>query len=105
MFFFDIAAGTTTRIPHGSDEVLYGPSVDAQGTMYYGKSGLACGENVQVIARELDGAETVLYDVPAGFDFQFSIAVDNGDGTTDIYYDQEDCSSDDFGDIWRLEDI
>ena len=50
--------------------------------MYFGRSSNACGENAQIISRELDGTETVLYEFPTNRDFGFSFALDNANGTT-----------------------
>jgi hypothetical protein len=69
----------------------YGPSVDQDGVVYLGRSSFACGENAQLVSRQLDGTETVLYEFPANRDFQSSIAVDNADNTTDVYFDRASC--------------
>lgn len=104
IFLYDIAAATTTKIPHADTErpVQYGPSVDADGVMYFGRSSNACGENAQLISRELDGTEVVLYEFPTNRDFGFSVAVDNADNTTDVYFDRGSCRGSDFGDIVKL---
>jgi len=44
----------------------------------------------------------VLYEFPANRDFQFSIAVDNADNTTNGYFDRASCRGADFGDIVKL---
>jgi hypothetical protein len=104
VFLYDIAAATTTKIPKSDPERswLYGPSVDADGTVYFGRSSNACGENAQLVSRQLDGTETVLYEFPTNRDFGFSFAVDNADGTTDVYFDRGSCRGSDFGDIVKL---
>ena len=102
---YDIAAGTTTKIPNAEGVWQYGPSVNSAGTVFFGRSNLQCGKNAQLIERKLDGSETPLYTFPDGQDFSFSGAVDNVDGTTDVYFDQGSCSGADFGDIWRLPGI
>jgi hypothetical protein len=104
VFLYDIAAGTTTKLPDTDEErpSHYGPSVDADGTVYYGRSTLACGENAELIGRTLDGTESVLYTFPTGRDFSFTFALDNADGTTDVFFDRARCRGSDFGDIWKL---
>jgi hypothetical protein len=89
VFLYDIAAATTTRIPNADTERPhhYGPSVDADGTMYFGRSSNACGKNAQLISRELDGTETVLYEFQPNRDLDHSVAVDNANNTTDVYFD------------------
>jgi outer membrane protein assembly factor BamB len=107
VFLYDIAAATTTKIPKTDPDraVLYGPSVDSDGTVYFGRSSPACGKNAQLVSLQLDGTETVLYEFPLNRDFQFSVAVDNSNNTTDVYFDRANCRSDDFGDIVKLAGI
>lgn len=104
IFLYDIAAATTTKIPDADTErpLQYGPSVDADGVMYFGRSSNACGENAQLISRELDGTEAVLYEFRTNRDFGFSVAVDNANNTTDVYFDRGSCRGLDFGDIVKL---
>jgi hypothetical protein len=104
IFLYEIAAATTTRIPNANTQrrLQYGPSVDSDGVMYFGRSSNACGGNAQLISRELDGTETVLYELSTNRDFRFSNAVDNANNTTDVYFDRGSCRSRDFGDIWKL---
>jgi hypothetical protein len=107
IFLYDIAAATTTRIPNADTErpVQYGPSVDSDGVMYFGRSSDACGKNAQLISREPDGTETVLYEFPTNRDFGFSHAVDNVNNTTDVYFDRGSCRGEDFGNIWKLSGV
>ena len=107
IFLYDIAAATTTRIPNADIErpVQYGLSVDSDGVMYFGRSSIACGENAQLISRELDGTETVLYELPTNRDFGSSHAVDNPNNTTDVYFDRGDCRRLEFGNIWKLSGV
>lgn len=90
VFLYDIAEATTTRIPNADTERphKHGPSVDADGTMYFGRSSDACGKNAQLISRELDGTETVLYEFRPNRDLDHSVAVDNANNTTDVYFDR-----------------
>lgn len=104
VFLYDIAAATTTKIAKTDPDrpSLYGPSVDQDGVVYFGRSSFACGENAQLVSRQLDGTETVLYEFPTNRDFGFSGAVDNADNTTDVYFDRANCRGADFGDIVKL---
>ena len=103
----DISAATTTKIssPDGERPALYGPSVDVAGTVYFGRSSFACGENAQLISRALDGTETVLYEFPANRDFLYSNTVSNANNTTDVYFDRGSCRDQDSGDIWKLSGV
>lgn len=104
IFLYDIAAATTTKLPDADTErpAQYGPSVDADGTVYFGRSSNACGENAQIISRDLAGTETVLYEFPTDRDFGFSFALDNANNTTDVYFDGGKCRGSDFADILKL---
>ena len=107
IILYDIAAATMTKLPKTDPKrpSLYGPSVDQDGTVYFGRSSFACGENAQLVSRQLNGTETILYVFPTNKDFRFSGAVDNPDNTTDVYFDQANCRGDDFGDIWKLPSV
>ena len=102
VWLYDIAAATRTRIPSEESVWEYGPSVDAAGTMYFGRSNPNCGENAELLERTTDGTGTVLFTLPIGRGLRFSFAVDNLDGSNDVYFDQGSCKGKDFGDIWRL---
>jgi hypothetical protein len=102
IWLHDIATGTTMRIPSEPQVWEYGPSVSADGTVYFGRSNPNCGENAELIERLPDGTETTLYTPPIGEDFGVSFAVDNANGTTDVYFDMGSCTGDDLADIWKL---
>jgi hypothetical protein len=103
VFLYDITAATTTKISSVDSErpKQYGPAVDIAGTVYFGRSSFACGENAQLISRDLDGTETVLYEFPVNRDFFYSNAVSNPNNTTDVYFDRGSCGQDS-GNIWKL---
>jgi outer membrane protein assembly factor BamB len=107
ILLYDIGAATVTKIPKTDSQrpSLYGPSVDEDGTVYFGRSSFACGENAQLVSRDLAGTESVLLVFPRSRDFSFSVAVDNPDNTTDVYFDRANCRGDDFGDIWKLPSV
>lgn len=105
VWLHDISSGTTSKVPNTAGTWQYGSSVDSAGTVYFGRSNLNCGETAQVIERQLDGTETVLYDLPDGRDFRSTYAVDRPGGSTDVYIDEGNCAGKDNGDILRLEGI
>lgn len=105
VWLHDIASGTTTKVPNTEGTWQYGSSVDAAGTLYFGRSNLNCGETAQVIERQLDGTESIVYDLPTGRDFRSTYAVDVPGGATDLYIDEGNCSGSDSGDILRFEGI
>jgi hypothetical protein len=101
VFLYEIASDDVTRLPHRPRQWQYGPSVDDEGTVYFGRSNLACGQTARLMQRTLDGTTTVVYDLSRGRDFQFSYAVDQG-ATTDVYLDEGDCRGGDYGDIYSI---
>jgi hypothetical protein len=102
VWLHDIALGTTTRIPTERGIWEYGSSVSADGTMYFGRSNPNCGEDAEIVERQPEGTESVLYTFPIGEDFSFSFAVDDTNGTSDVYFDGGSCEGEDWGDIWKL---
>jgi hypothetical protein len=105
VFLYDIATGMTTKISAGVDVWEYGPSVSADGTVFFGRSSFACGQDATIVQRAPDGTETVIYTLPQRRDFGFSFAADNADGTTDVYFDRGSCRGPDFGDIVVLPSV
>lgn len=102
----DIASDSTTKLPNPAGTLQYASSVSADGTAYFGRSGFGCGLETLLIARTLDGDESVLHDFPNGRDFAVSNAVDNPGGTTDVYFDPGRCRGDPPNqDIWRLPNV
>lgn len=88
----DIAAGTTTMIPNPGRQ-HYSPSVTGDGTVYFIRSGRGCGNTVQLVRRPLGGPSKVIAAVGAGRDVQRTFALENGDGTTTVYFDRFRCAT------------
>jgi hypothetical protein len=94
VFLYDIAADTTARIPNPNDKRLGGPSVNPAGTVFYRRAGgtaADCGLNVRLMAYPIGGPAETLFSFRSGRDFDTSFALDNGDGTTDVFYDPFRC--------------
>jgi hypothetical protein len=104
VWLHDLATSTTTKISAGRSSWEYGASVSGDGTVYFGRSPVGCGQDAQVVARALDGSETVLYTVPAGRDFNSTFAGDEAGGTTDVLFDLGNCDGTDI-DIWRFDNV
>lgn len=93
VWLHDIAGKTTARLANPEGTVQYGPSVSADGTVYFGRSGFGCGLDTRLVQQRLDGTESILYDFPDGRDFASSYALD-GDATTHVYFDRGRCRDD-----------
>ena len=94
--------------PCGDDRVEAGGLIaDTAGTVYFRrKSSFNCGEDTKLVARQIDGTESLLYTSQSTSDFFGTVAVDNADGTTDVYFDRGSCEDfTDFSDIWKLSGV
>jgi len=99
---YDIAAATSTKVPNPGKRCQSGPAVGADGTLYFDRAGLDCGQHARIIEQPLGGMGSVLYSLPKGHDYAGAVAVDNSDGTTDVYFDPTDCFVQNNQDIWML---
>jgi hypothetical protein len=97
VFVHDIAADKTSRVPNRNGQCQYAPSVDPSGTVYFGRSGFGCGAHAAIMRFPVGGNVQRVERLSDGTDFANSFAVDNGDGTTTIYFDPARC--DQSGDI------
>ncbi|HEV8602208.1 MAG TPA: hypothetical protein VGQ68_02310 [Gaiellaceae bacterium] len=109
VYRYDITLGTKKAVPSIPGKQDYAPSVTADGTVYYGRSGRGCGASVQLVKSPLTGAEEVLYSLPQGEDFATTYPVTvpsppSGLQTTSIYFDRIVCREEAW-DIYRLDDV
>jgi hypothetical protein len=93
VFLYDIAAGTTTRIPNPSRRQHYDPSVTSDGTVYFVRSGRGCGASVRLVRHPLGGPSRVLAALGTGRDSAHTYALENGNGTTSVFFDRVRCST------------
>lgn len=92
VFVHDIAADKTSRVPNRNGRCQYAPSVDPSGTVYFGRSGFGCGAHAAIMRYPVGGNVQRVEFLADGTDLANSFAVDNGDGTTTIYFDPARCS-------------
>lgn len=92
VYLHDIGGKKMARLANPQGTVQYGPSVSANGTVYFGRSGFGCGLDTQLVQQTLEGTESILHDFPNGRDFASSYALDGG--TTEVYFDQGRCRGD-----------
>jgi hypothetical protein len=93
VFLYDIAAGTTTRIPNPDRRQQYSPSVTSDGTVYFMRSGRGCGTSVRLVRRPLGGPNRVLAPLVMGRDSSRTYALENDDGTVTVLFDRVRCST------------
>jgi hypothetical protein len=66
--------------------------VNPAGTVFFARSGSGCGKNVVLRQQPLASSATTVGTIGAGHDVISLYAVDNGDTTTDLYYDPASCT-------------
>ena len=93
VFRHQISTGQTERVPRPSGRFDYAPSVTADGTMYFFRSGSVCGNSVGLRSYDTAGVTRLLFTLPAGRDAYKSYASDRGDGTVDVFYDSVRCAA------------
>ena len=92
VFLYDIAGDTKTKLANPNNRCQYSPGVNPAGTVFFGRSGFGCGRNVVLRQIPLAGSPTRVVKIRSGHDVQSLYAVDNGDTTTDLYYDPSSCT-------------
>jgi hypothetical protein len=74
----------------------YAAGVTSAGVVYVARSGPKCGSNAKIV-RYFGGSDpatgTKVAALPRGIDIFNVYARDNGDGTTDVFYDRVSCST------------
>jgi len=97
IFRYDLASASTTPLPVSAGKVVYSPSVNENGTVYYGQSNRGCGKSVQLVKQPVAGGPEVIANLPQGRDLDVAFAHrlptrPPGDViTTRIYYDSVRC--------------
>jgi hypothetical protein len=97
IFRYDLASASTTPLPTTTGKVVYSPSVNEYGTVYYGQSNRGCGKSVQLVKQSVAGGPEAIAELPQGWDLDVTFAHriatrPPGDAiTTRIYYDSVRC--------------
>ena len=92
VFLYQISTQTKTKIPVPAGKVQYSSSVTPTGTVFYARSGVACGANVS-LHEYSSGTDTLLARLPKGYDSFKTFAVDEGAGVTSLYFERYRCST------------
>jgi hypothetical protein len=97
LFRYDLASASATALPTAPGKVVYGPSVNENGTVYYVQSSRGCGKSVQLVRQPVEGGAEVIMSLPAGRDIEVTHAsrvAPSPPGrarTTRVYYDLLRC--------------
>ena len=92
VFLYQISTQTKTKIPVPTGNVQYSSSVTPTGTVFYARSGIACGSHVS-LHEYASGTDTLLARLPNGYDSFRTFAVDEGAGVTSLYFERYQCST------------
>jgi len=90
VFRYHIPTRSNVRIPRPVF-AQYEPVVSSGGTMYFIRSGQACGDLVELVRYPVGGPASVLYDFPDGVDSGFMYADERSDGSLHLFYPERDC--------------
>jgi hypothetical protein len=94
---YDLASAGTTPLATPAGKVVYSPSVNQYGTVYYGQSNRGCGKSVQLMRQPVAGGPEAIAELPQGWDLDVTFAHrvatrPPGDAiATRIYYDSVRC--------------
>jgi hypothetical protein len=90
VFRYDIAHRHSEQLaPQSLARPSYAPSVTADGTAYFARSGPGCGESVEIFRARVGRGPEKIYSLPAGHDVFSTYAVSGGG--THVYFDSVAC--------------
>ena len=86
----DLTSQLTTTVPTKVGKVDYAASVGSDGTVFYARSGRACGAAVRLRSYTLAGADSLLVEFKNGVDVQ-STNTYSGTTADEVYYSKYTC--------------
>jgi hypothetical protein len=92
VYRFNLVTGVKEQVPVSAGRFDYGPSVTADGTVYFVRSRSGCGRNVRI--RSFSGGEStaLVYAPPAGTAADSTYAEVRPDGSTQLLFIQLACT-------------
>jgi hypothetical protein len=90
VYLYRISTKTTAKIPRPVHD-QYNPSVATDGTIYYFRSGNACGAQAKLVRYPVGSPATVLYSFPAGIDGGYQYVQERADGSLHTFYGRVNC--------------
>ncbi len=91
VYRYRISTDKTAKIANPNERCQFGPSVSPDGTVYFARAGFSCGRNASLQEKAPGEPASTLVAFEEGRDFYGTYAFDNGDGTTDVFYDPVRC--------------
>ncbi|MEK6275789.1 MAG: hypothetical protein AABM30_10670 [Actinomycetota bacterium] len=110
VYRYELTTATATALPTVPAKVVYSPSVNPYGTVYYLQSTRGCGKSVQLMKQRLVGLPEVLASLPPGRDGDVTYAdtvppdPPSETATTHVYFDRVVCRKQAW-DIYRADDL
>jgi hypothetical protein len=98
---YHIPDGASKTIPNPTGQ-QHAPSVAEDGTVFFARSGGACGSGVRLVRYSLDGSSAVLWQLPSGDDIGATSVHLEADGTTMVLYDHFACREAAESDAWKI---
>jgi hypothetical protein len=102
VYLYDITSQSTQQIPLAGS-AQFDPSVAADGTMYFTRSGVFCGQDVSIVRRDFNGTETTINALPAGKSAWYDSATTNLDGSDTVYFGRVSCKRGYPSDVYRID--
>jgi hypothetical protein len=106
---YDVLGDIKTVLPKPNTSrprYQYAGAVTSTGVVYLARSGPRCGSNIKIV-RYFGASDpptgTVVAALPTGKDILSSFARENGDGSTDVFYDRVGCTTGRF-DVYKVTD-
>ena len=110
IYRYDLTTASATALPTVPTKVVYSPSVNPYGTVYYVRSTKGCGRSVELVKQSLIGAPEVLAALPKGRDVDVTYASSTQPNPppeivlTHVIYDTVLCKKQTW-DIYRVDDL
>jgi hypothetical protein len=101
---YQISTDETLKMP-AEVPVVYSPAVTSDGTVFYVRSGVSCGQHTKIVKVLPDGATTsTVFSFPRGVDAVDLFAYPNLSATVDLYLSRVSCRTFDF-DVYVLSGV
>jgi hypothetical protein len=91
VFLHDLVGNTRITVPNPGNKCQFGASVAEDGTVFYGRSGYACGRSVKLMMLPPGGSPSTLVSFARGRDFTDSYTYAHA-GQDHVLYDPASCS-------------
>ena len=92
IYRYNLVTGVTDEVPVTAGRFDYDPSVTADGTVYFVRSGGGCGRNVRIRSFTGEEGTAPVYAPPAGTAIDRTYVEERADGSTQLIFSQLACN-------------